>query len=285
MTNGDVRVIAGDIIAGGVTAFSKGERVAIEGVDPNPQRPEYKYVVFSRLTGKRFQLRDADLEPLPVLEQAPAYGAASPVPFQPSAEPEQPYLSPGDAFQQGVMNDGPQEQFYSPGDAFQPTPGYQPAYRPPARAAGRRYGAPSPAKVMWYGIATGAAGFTVIVSTFLPWLSFLGFRGGSGWSTMLHGTGGGFSILLTGEGVLFFTGFWSIAVGLAIIAGVVLMFMRQRVGGLIAQIAGALGALFALTSMITAFSNSLTPAIGLWLFLTFSAAGAILAGVTLRVTR
>lgn len=53
-----------DIVIGNKTAFRKGETVVVEMVQPNRQRPEYKYVVLSGALGMRYQLSDGDLAPL-----------------------------------------------------------------------------------------------------------------------------------------------------------------------------------------------------------------------------
>lgn len=72
MANGDTTpgqqyAVARDIVIDGTVAFNRGERVKIEKIDPNLQRPEFKYVVFSQNLQKHFQLSDADL----VLPPAP----------------------------------------------------------------------------------------------------------------------------------------------------------------------------------------------------------------------
>ena len=54
--------ITRDIIIRGVPAFVKGETVLIEKIEPNKERPAYKFVVFSQRLQKRFQFCDADFE-------------------------------------------------------------------------------------------------------------------------------------------------------------------------------------------------------------------------------
>jgi competence protein ComGC len=81
--------ITHDIIVEGQMAFRAGEAVVVEQVAPNPQRPEYKYVVTSSSLQKAFQLSDGDLMP-----SAPAYEAPPPVPqgaYQQSAPPPSGY--------------------------------------------------------------------------------------------------------------------------------------------------------------------------------------------------
>jgi hypothetical protein len=60
--------ITHDIVVEGQVAFKAGETVIVEGVSPNPQRPEYMYVVTSSTLNRKFQLSDQDL-----LTSAPAY--------------------------------------------------------------------------------------------------------------------------------------------------------------------------------------------------------------------
>ena len=60
-TAGRPAVIQRDIIIGGAVAFKAGERVQVEAESPDPQRPDYKYVVLSKTLSKRFRLSDLDL--------------------------------------------------------------------------------------------------------------------------------------------------------------------------------------------------------------------------------
>lgn len=59
--SGDVAFLTKDIFIDGQLAFSDNEKVIVESVHPNEQRPDYKYVVVSKRLLKRFQLRDEDL--------------------------------------------------------------------------------------------------------------------------------------------------------------------------------------------------------------------------------
>ncbi|MHB8894313.1 MAG: hypothetical protein ACYC99_03930 [Candidatus Geothermincolia bacterium] len=252
MSDGETRKVARDIDVGGAIAFRQGEQVVIEAVEPNPERPEYKYVVYSSLMMRRYQLRDEDLD-----------------------EPQQPqYFAPGDAFQQGVITP------VAPGFASPqpPAPG-QPFYRPPVvtRPVGGDAG-----RIMGLSIATGVLGLLVFVGTFLPWISFMGLSGGSGWQAMLHGSTGGFSLVITGTGVVFFTGFWSLAAGTAIMTGAVLLFFRRTLGAWIACIAGGIGAVLAAISIVTLLTNGVSTGVGLWLFLLFSNGAAIVGNLTRR---
>lgn len=50
------------IVEGNQVAFEAGALVTIESIQPNPQNPAFKYVVFSSRLQKRFQLSDNDIE-------------------------------------------------------------------------------------------------------------------------------------------------------------------------------------------------------------------------------
>ena len=54
-------IISHDVAVDGCFAFVKGEEVVIESTSADPERPQYRYVVYSRLLQQRFQLSDADL--------------------------------------------------------------------------------------------------------------------------------------------------------------------------------------------------------------------------------
>jgi len=54
-------VVQRDVVIGGVVAFKQGERVVVEAESPDPQRPEYRYVVLSQSLNKKFRLSDMDL--------------------------------------------------------------------------------------------------------------------------------------------------------------------------------------------------------------------------------
>ena len=62
ITNGTSCNITHDVIVGEQVAFRTGEIVIVEGVSPNPERPEYKYVVTSNTLKRKFQLSDSDLK-------------------------------------------------------------------------------------------------------------------------------------------------------------------------------------------------------------------------------
>lgn len=46
----------------GLEAFQTGDVVDITAIDPDPDRPKFKYVVFSQVLSKAFKLSDAEIE-------------------------------------------------------------------------------------------------------------------------------------------------------------------------------------------------------------------------------
>ena len=78
ITSGTSCNITYDIIVEGQEAFRAGEIVMVEDVSPNPERPEYKYVVTSRVLQRKFQLSENDLK-----QTSSAY-APAPTPTPPA---------------------------------------------------------------------------------------------------------------------------------------------------------------------------------------------------------
>lgn len=58
---GDLCSIKKSIRINGELAFRKGERVRIERISPNPERPEYRYVVYSEILQKLLELSERNL--------------------------------------------------------------------------------------------------------------------------------------------------------------------------------------------------------------------------------
>jgi hypothetical protein len=57
---GAICEIKSDMIIDGQKAFAAGELVSVEKVDPNPQKPQFRYVVRSTSLGRNFQLSEDD---------------------------------------------------------------------------------------------------------------------------------------------------------------------------------------------------------------------------------
>jgi len=56
-----IATITHDIQVGDELAFHEGEAVQIESISPDPNRPEYKFIVLSKTLNKRFRLSDGDI--------------------------------------------------------------------------------------------------------------------------------------------------------------------------------------------------------------------------------
>jgi hypothetical protein len=193
----------------------------------------------------------------------------------------------------GLEAPGGEHPYSAPGDVFQAPPiaGYverqSGGLQPPVTHAPGASTAKVPAeRARSIGSAvTGVCGLVVLLSTFLRWMWWL-FGGLSGWQIMAHpGQVGGNFLWVSGSGVLFFTGFWSILVGLCVITGAVIFFRRVQEGARLVQVAGAVGAILALINIITLQTHQGSSGIGVWLFLVFSAFAAIAGELTWRYTR
>jgi len=77
---GDTCTITREISVGGRLAFQEGEWVRVESVDPDPQRPEHRYIVMSQFLNSRLKLTDADLAVRSHAQPAPPTPEAAPLP-------------------------------------------------------------------------------------------------------------------------------------------------------------------------------------------------------------
>jgi hypothetical protein len=134
-----------------------------------------------------------------------------------------------------------------------------------------------------YSLVTLACGLAVILSTFLPWASMLGFNV-SGWRMMWNVAGSdiGNFLFAHGEGMIIFTGFWSLLVGVAMAVGIAVLLSGRRSGGRIAQVAGGLGLVLSITTAVMLYTHSVGADIGLWMFIVFSLAAVILTQLAIR---
>jgi hypothetical protein len=180
------------------------------------------------------------------------------------------YQQPG-AYQQPAYGQGPYAQV--PGQPYPPAPagmaGYPQPYAGPVAKAGGSVVA---------GLLTIVAGGVIIGSTFLPWLSSLGLSL-SGWQIMrmgVFGTGGSsVSLVVTGGGTVFFTGFFTLLLGALILASGLFMIFRRRPGGILAFVFALPVAGFAAVDIVMIYSkmSPASPGAGLWMF----AAGSVVA--------
>jgi hypothetical protein len=100
----------------------------------------------------------------------------------------------------------------------------------------------------------------------------------TGWTFLTKGgsVGGNF-IWLKGEGIIYFSGLWSILVALGIIAGGVLLLLDYSQGGRVAGAFGVVGVGVATLNLVMTFKYQQSIGIGIWLFLLFSMV-AVFAG-------
>jgi len=203
--------------------------------------------------------------------------------------PQQPSASPGDVF----AGQGPPGQ---PGQPGQPI--YAPA--PPVsdylqqQSHGYRHAAPSATSVRTrkagnrsYAIAgvvaMGISGVAVLLSTWIAWMSAdlgvmeMGSSSASGWQFMVHGGSlpGGNFVWLKAEGILYFSGLWSLIAGAGILAGLVMLLAGSKAGGHVSGIFGVVGVGAATVNLIMSFKLGAGNGIGIWLFLLFSVAAVV----------
>lgn len=137
---------------------------------------------------------------------------------------------------------------------------------PPVAASRRAQNASMAAGLSW---GTLALGVLVLGTTFLPWIStgIAYLTRPSGWTLLTKGgeIGGNF-IWLKVPGLLYFSGLWSILVGLAIIAGAVMLLKGLPQGRLVAGIGAVVGVGTATVNIVMTYSYQAGVGIGAWLF-------------------
>jgi hypothetical protein len=143
------------------------------------------------------------------------------------------------------------------------------------------------------GLLTMLFGGVVVGSTFLQWLSTPRILNISvnitGWSTMRTGMeafgGSGFNLVLTGQGTVFFTGFFSLLLGALIVLCSIITLFRRRPGGVLAltfALAAAAAAAIDITMIYAKMDMS--PGLGLWVFAGASLAALILGIIALSLS-
>lgn len=160
-------------------------------------------------------------------------------------------------------------------------PPYAPGY-PPAAAVRR-----GSALLGFLGLVAGAG---VAAGTFLSWTTKATVTGWQIARLSRLMTNGNF-FFSWGNRTIFFSGFWSLLAGALIILGSIVMFFRRSIGGWITLISGLIGTAVAavnVTMMFTKMSGgevgSVTPGIGLWLFVGLSAAALVLGIIGIAKT-
>ncbi len=176
--------------------------------------------------------------------------------------PAQPYAPPARQYRQ-------QAEGY--GAPYAAQPGYG--------ATGARYGS------VVLGAITMVMGAVAAASVFLSWVSVAGY-GATGWSMMVQGatargvSTSGFHVVVTGNGLIFFTGFLAMLLGVLITGGGLVLLFRSRVGGGLTLMFGVAATAIAAINitMIYTKMQPVSPGVGLWVF-----AGASLVALVLGI--
>lgn len=193
----------------------------------------------------------------------------------------------------------PQAPSHAPGDAHAGPPGGQGAspehvsryldqHSAPA-ASNTRPGAENrvvgrsddTALVQYLGITIMACGAFAAAATFLRWINSHGFDflvavNPTGWHFVTGGSGAGGNVLFVrGGGVLYFSGLWSLAAGLVMVAGAVLLLLGFRQGARISGIAGIVGAGVAMLNLVMTFKLRNGIGYGLWLLMLSSVVAVV----------
>ena len=216
-----------------------------QGSQPPQQQPQVAPPVPEQYVQPTIQMPAAQTAPAPGTYQQPAYGQGPYAQQQPGQ-----YAQPGQPYQPAV-----------PG-----APQYAQPYAPVA--TGKRG-----STVL--GLISLIMGGVMIGSTFLAWVSASAFGSSvtaTGWDYLRGASGaiGGSNlvIVLTGNGVVFFTGFFSLLLGLLIMVFSIVMFFRRRIGGVIVFIFALVATGVAAVDVAMVFSKMPggSPGVGLWMF-------------------
>lgn len=234
-------------------------------------------------------------ETAPAVRQPPA--APTPPTAPPAAPQQQPPRQPPAERDPAQAQSSPAETYQTPAQPTTRTPAQQ--YMPPAQqyrqqaagygaqyaaqpgygARGARYGS------VVLGAITMVMGALAAASVFLSWVSMMGF-GATGWSMMIHGAAGqgvstsGFHVVVTGNGLIFFTGFLAMLLGVLITVGGLVLLFNSRVGGVLTLLFGIAATAVAAINITMVYTKMqpVSPGVGLWVF-----AGASLVALVLGI--
>ena len=157
-------------------------------------------------------------------------------------------------------------------------PPQQPVQQPYAERRRRRM--PYPAAPI-VGVLAGASGIAVIISTFLEWISNTSVSGWSMMSTSGFGTTHNF-LFSTGASKIIFTGFWSLLLGIIVVAGAVTLVTGWGGANGLVLAGGILGLGISVVSIVMIYTVkpiALAPGVGLWLFAVSSLIATVAGGV------
>lgn len=208
-------------------------------------------------------------------EQVPARQAPPSDPYLQPAGTQNPYRQQpygGQAYAHQPVSPTPpypaQGPYHPQGQQYWPAPPPGAPYQQQFAASGRRGSVVA-------GVMALLAGAALVASTFLPWVSMsaMGYSASvSGYGYMTgtaSGSGSGsFSVVLTGGGVVFFTGFFSLLFGALVMAGGLVTLFRRRLGGVLvfafALPAAGLAAVDVAMAMTKVSGGSAS--VGIWMF-------------------
>ena len=211
----------------------------------------------------------------PPAEQHPAQAQAPPA--ETYQTPAQPYMPPAQP-----TTRAPAQQYMPPAQQYlQQAAGYGAPYaaQPGYGARGARYGS------VVLGAITMVMGALAAASVFLSWVSMMGY-GATGWSMMIHGAAGqgvstsGFHVVVTGNGLIFFTGFPAMLLGVLITVGGLVLLFNSRAGGVLTLLFGIAATAVAAVNITMVYTKMqpVSPGVGLWIF-----AGASLVALVLGI--
>lgn len=131
------------------------------------------------------------------------------------------------------------------------------------------------------GVLAGASGVLMIISTFLTWISGSGMTGWSMMSSSGFGTTRNF-LFSVGASKIVFTGFWSLILGILVVAGAVTLVTGWGGANGLVLTGGILGLAISVVSIVMLYTvkpTAIAPGVGLWLFAVFSLIAAVAGGV------